>query len=117
MLTLHGCGCRFSLDDFGNGLSSFTYLKKLPVDFLKIDGTFIRDILSDPVDYAIVKSINELGHLLGKETIAEFVDTHELGDELRLMGVNHVQGYAYAQPRPLNNYTQSQTPRLVLVSS
>ena len=117
MLTLRGCGCRFSLDDFGSGLSSFTYLKKLPVDFMKIDGTVIRDILSDPVDYAIVKSINELGHLLGKETIAEFVDTHELGDELRQMGVNHVQGYAYAQPRPLNNYTHSQTPHLVLVSS
>jgi diguanylate cyclase (GGDEF)-like protein len=82
MLTLRGCGFRFSLDDFGNGLSSFTYLKKLPVDFLKIDGTFIRDILSDPVDYAVVKAINELAHLLGKETIAEFVDTHELADEL-----------------------------------
>ena len=117
MLTLRGCGCRFSLDDFGSGLSSFTYLKKLPVDFLKIDGTFIRDILSDPVDYAVVKAINELAHLLGKETIAGFVDTHELADELQLMGVNYVQGYAYAQPQPLNNYTQSQTPRLVLISS
>jgi EAL domain-containing protein (putative c-di-GMP-specific phosphodiesterase class I) len=117
MLTLRGCGFRFSLDDFGNGLSSFTYLKKLPVDFLKIDGTFIRDILSDPVDYAVVKAINELAHLLGKETIAEFVDTHELADELQLMGINHAQGYTYAQPRPLNNYAQSQTPRLVLVSS
>jgi len=117
MLTLRGCGCRFSLDDFGSGLSSFTYLKKLPVDFLKIDGSVIRDILSDPVDYAIVKAINELGHLLGKETIAEFVDTNELGDELRSMGINYVQGYAYAQPRPLNNYAQSQTPHLVLVSS
>ena len=117
MLTLRGCGCRFSLDDFGSGLSSFTYLKKLPVDFLKIDGAFIRDILSDPVDHAMVKSINELGHLLGKKTIAEFVETHELADELQLMGVDYVQGYAYAQPRPLNNHAQSQTPHLVLVSS
>ena len=117
MLTLRGYGFRFSLDDFGSGLSSFNYLKKLPVDFLKIDGTFIRDILSDPVDYAVVKAINELAHLLDKETIAEFVDTHELADELQSMGINHAQGYAYAQPRPLNNYAQSQTPRLVLVSS
>jgi diguanylate cyclase (GGDEF)-like protein len=117
MLTLRGCGCRFSLDDFGSGLSSFTYLKKLPVDFLKIDGVFIRDILSDPVDHAMVKAINKLGHLLGKETIAKFVETHELADELQLMGIDYVQGHAYAKPRPLNNYTQGQAPHLVLVSS
>jgi len=117
MLTLRGCGCRFSLDDFGSSLSSFTYLKKLPVDFLKIDGVFIRDILSDPVDHAMVKSINKLGHLLGKETIAKFVETHETADELRLMGINFLQGYACAKPRPLNNYTQNQAPHLVLVSS
>ena len=117
ILTLRGCGCRFSLDDFGSGLSSFTYLKKMPVDFLKIDGVFIRDILSDPVDHAMVKAINKLGHLLGMETVAKFVETHELSDELHLMGINHVQGHAHAQPRPLNNYIQSQPPYLVLVSS
>ena len=117
MLTLRGCGFRFSLDDFGSGLSSFTYLKKLPVDFLKIDGAFVRDILSDPVDYAMVRSINELGQLLGMETIAEFVETTELADELRRMGVNYAQGYAYARPQPLNNFTRNQAPRLVLVSS
>jgi diguanylate cyclase (GGDEF)-like protein len=117
MLTLRGRGFRFSLDDFGSGLSSFTYLKKLPVDFLKIDGAFVRDILSDPVDYAMVRSINELGQLLGKETIAEFVETTELADELQRMGINYVQGYAYAIPQPLNNHTQNQVPRLVLVSS
>ena len=117
MLTLRGCGCRFSLDDFGSGFSSFTYLKKLPVDFLKIDGVFIRDILSDPVDHAMVKAINKLGHLLGKETVAKFVETHELADELQLMGIDYVQGHAYAKPRPLNNYTQSQAPHLVLISS
>ena len=117
MLTLRGCGFRFSLDDFGSGLSSFTYLKKLPVDFLKIDGAFVRDILSDPVDYAMVRSINELGQLLGKETIAEFVETTGLADELERMGVNYVQGHAFAKPRPLSNHTQHQAPRLVLVSS
>ena len=116
MLTLRGCGFRFSLDDFGSGLSSFTYLKKLPVDFLKIDGAFVRDILSDPVDYAMVKSINELGQLLGKETIAEYVETQELADELQKMGVNFAQGYAFAKPQPLNNYVRNQVPHLVLVS-
>jgi diguanylate cyclase (GGDEF)-like protein len=117
MLTLRGCGFRFSLDDFGIGLSSFTYLKKLPVDFLKIDGAFVRDILSDPVDYAMVRSINELGQLLGKETIADSVETTGLADELERMGVNYVQGHVFAKPRPLSSHTQHQAPRLVLVSS
>jgi diguanylate cyclase (GGDEF)-like protein len=117
MLTLRGCGFRFSLDDFGSGLSSFPYLKKLPVDFLKIDGAFVRDILSDPVDHAMVRSINELGHLLGKETIAEYVETHELAEELRRMGVNYAQGYAYARPQPLTNFAQSMGPYLFVVSS
>ncbi len=117
MLTLRGCGFRFSLDDFGSGLSSFTYLKKLPVDFLKIDGVFVRDILSDPVDYAMVKSISELGQLLGKKTIAEFVETLELSDELRKMGIDYVQGHAFGKPQPLNNFVQAKTPRLVVVSS
>ena len=116
MLTLRGCGFRFALDDFGSGLSSFTYLKKLPVNFLKIDGVFVRDIQSDPVDYAMVKSISELGHLLGKETIAKFVETIELSDELRKMGIDYVQGHAFGRPQPLNNFVQSQTPRLVVVS-
>ena len=117
MLTLRGCGFRFSLDDFGSGLSSFAYLKKLPVDFLKIDGSFVRDILSDPVDHAMVKAINELGHLLGKQTIAEFVETHELAAELRKMGVDFAQGYVYAKPQPLNNFAQAMGPRLVVVKS
>ena len=117
MLTLRGYGFRFSLDDFGSGLSSFTYLKKLPVDLLKIDGIFVRDILSDPVDFAMVKAISELGQLLGKEIIAEFVETRELADELRKMGVNYMQGHAYGKPQPLNNFVHSQSPRLVVVSS
>ena len=117
MLTLRGYGFRFSLDDFGSGLSSFTYLKKLPVDLLKIDGIFVRDILSDPVDFAMVKAISELGQLLGKEIIAEFVETRELADELRKMGVNYMQGYAYGKPQPLNNFVHAQGPRLVVVPS
>jgi len=117
MLTLRGCGFRFSLDDFGSGLSSFTYLKKLPVDYLKIDGTFVRDIMSDPIDHAMVRSINELGQLLGKETIAEFVETMDIARELKKMGVNYAQGYAYAQPRPLTEFAVSSPPRLVVVGS
>ncbi len=117
MLTLRGKGFRFSLDDFGSCLSSFAYLKKLPVHFLKINGPFVRDILSDPVDHAMVKSINELGHLLGKETIAESVETPEVAKELRKMGINYAQGYTYAKPQPLDKFAQAMGPRLVVVSS
>ncbi|NNJ93950.1 MAG: EAL domain-containing protein [Halobacteria archaeon] len=116
MLTLKGCGFRFSLDDFGSGLYSFTYLKKLPIDFLKIDGTFVRDALSDPVDYAMVRSINELGQLLGKETIAEFVESLEIADELRNIGVDYVQGYAYSKPLPLHDFTHTMRPHLVVIT-
>jgi EAL domain-containing protein (putative c-di-GMP-specific phosphodiesterase class I) len=117
MLTLRGCGFRFALDDCGSGLSAFTYLKKLPVDFLKIDGAFVRDIMSDPVDYAMVRSINELGQLLGKETIAELVETLDVADELRRIGINYVQGYAYGKPEPLDNFVHARGPRLVVISS
>jgi diguanylate cyclase (GGDEF)-like protein len=115
MLTLRGRGFRFMLDDFGSGLSSFTYLKKLPVDFLKIDGTYVRDILSDPVDYAMVRSINELGQLLDKQTIAENVETLAVANELRDMGIDYLQGYAYARPEPLSRFSHTHKPRLVVV--
>ena len=116
MLTLRGRGFRFTLDDFGSGLSSFTYLKKLPVDFLKIDGTFVRDILSDPVDYAMVRSINELGQLLGKQTIAEHVETLAVAAELRDMGIDYLQGNIYAKPEPLSGFIHARKPQLVIVS-
>jgi diguanylate cyclase (GGDEF)-like protein len=117
MLTLRGCGFRFSLDKFGSGLSTFTYLKKLPIDYLKIDGTLVRDILADPVDCAMVRSLNELGQLLGKETIAEYVESMDIADELRKMGINYAQGCAYATPAPLANFVHAVAPRLVVVSS
>ena len=91
---------RFSLDKFGSGLSTFTYLKQLPIDFLKIDGTFVRDILADPVDYAMVRSFNELGQLLGKETIAEFVESDAILEKLSRFGVDYAQGYAIGRPGP-----------------
>jgi len=98
---LKECGCRFALDDFGSGFSSLAYLKQLPVDYLKIDGAFVRDMASDSIDYAMVRSINDIGHLLGKQTVAEFVETGATIDLLRTLGVDFVQGYAIGRPEPI----------------
>jgi diguanylate cyclase (GGDEF)-like protein/PAS domain S-box-containing protein len=98
--TLKELGCRFALDDFGSGLSSFGYLKNLPVDFLKIDGIFVKNIIDDAIDRAMVKSINEIGHVMGMETIAEFVENDEIKGMLREIGVNFAQGYGIAKPIP-----------------
>lgn len=100
--TLKGLGCKFALDDFGSGLSSFAYLKNLPVDFLKIDGVFVKDIVDDPIDHAMVKSINEIGHVMGMKTIAEFVENDEIKGMLREIGVNYAQGYGIGKPEPLD---------------
>lgn len=97
--SLKDLGCRFALDDFGTGLSSFGYLKHFPVDFLKIDGSFVKEILHDPIDREMVRSINEIGHLTGKQTIAEFVENKELITMLRGMGVDYAQGYGVDEPR------------------
>ncbi|MEY4641229.1 MAG: hypothetical protein RLZZ227_1223 [Pseudomonadota bacterium] len=94
-------GCTFALDDFGSGLSSFAYLKTLPVDFVKIDGLFVKDILSDPVDRAMVKAIIEMAHALGKYAIAEFVENDAILQELIDLGVDYVQGYGIGRPAPL----------------
>ncbi|MBE9527435.1 MAG: EAL domain-containing protein, partial [Proteobacteria bacterium] len=99
---LKNAGCKFSIDDFGSGLSSFDYLKKLPVDYLKIDGVFVKDITEDPVDLALVKSINEIGHVMGKQTIAEFVENQDILDELNKIGVDYAQGYYLGMPKPLS---------------
>jgi diguanylate cyclase (GGDEF)-like protein/PAS domain S-box-containing protein len=99
--TLRALGCRFALDDFGSGLSSFAYLRALDVDILKIDGLFVKDIDSDPVDRGIVKTIHELCHLIGKKTIAEFVESRAILAILREIGVDYIQGYAIGAPSPL----------------
>jgi len=92
-------GCKFALDDFGTGLSSFGYLKHFPVDFLKIDGSFVKEILHDPIDREMVRSINEIGHLTGKQTIAEFAENLDIINMLRSLGVDYAQGYGVSQPQ------------------
>ena len=101
--TLKKLGCSFALDDFGSGLSSFAYLKSLPVDFVKIDGFFVKDVVTDPVDLAMVKAINDMAHAMGKQTIAEFVEDKEILEKLIALGVDYVQGFGIAQPMPLIN--------------
>ncbi|MDH5178613.1 MAG: EAL domain-containing protein [Gammaproteobacteria bacterium] len=101
--TLKGLGCKFALDDFGSGLSSFAYLKNIPVDYLKIDGYFVRDINVDATDSAFVESISQIGNVMGIKTIAEYVENEETLQKLRSIGVNFGQGYHFGKPRPLSD--------------
>jgi diguanylate cyclase (GGDEF)-like protein len=93
-------GCRFSLDDFGSGVSSFAYLKNLAVDNLKIDGSFVKDIVEDPIDDAMVQAINQIGHVMGLRTTAEFVENDAILTRLREIGVDYAQGYGIHKPEP-----------------
>jgi EAL domain-containing protein (putative c-di-GMP-specific phosphodiesterase class I) len=95
---IRSIGCQFALDDFGAGLSSFSYLKAIPVDYLKIDGSFVRGIDADPMNYAIVQAINEIGHVAGLQTIAEFVEDEESLELLKGIGVDLAQGYYIERP-------------------
>ncbi|QVM92770.1 EAL domain-containing protein [Pseudomonas entomophila] len=96
---LKALGCKFSLDDFCAGMSSFAYLKHLPVDFLKIDGSFVKDMLDDPINRAMVEVINHIGHVMGKRTIAEFVETPLIEQALQEIGVDYAQGYLIERPQ------------------
>ena len=104
MNALKQLGCKFSLDDFGSGLSSFTYLKNLPVDYLKIDGQFIRNVANDSVDESMVKAISEVGHAMGIETIAERVETKQVLEKLGDLGIEFAQGYYIARPTSVQSF-------------
>ncbi len=101
MSKLQSLGCGFSLDDFGSGMSSFAYLKNLPVDSIKVDGAFVRDMLTDPVDYAMVEAIIRIGHVMGLKTIAEYVENEATMQSLSHLGVDYVQGFGLHCPEPL----------------
>ena len=105
-------GCRFALDDFGIGMSSFAYLKYLPVDYIKIDGVFVRDMADDPMDQAIVEAINRIAHILGMKTVAEYVEDADILERLRAIGVDFAQGYFVAKPEALFQTTDA-TPAVL----
>jgi len=104
---LRSKGCKVALDDFGSGLSSFAYLKELPVDYLKIDGYFVKDIAVDDIDKAFVNSINQIGQVMGLKTIAEFVEDDAILEILSELGVNYAQGYGIHKPTPFKEVLSS----------
>ncbi|MCG8016979.1 MAG: EAL domain-containing protein [Candidatus Thiodiazotropha sp. 'RUGA'] len=107
---LSALGCRFALDDFGSGFSSFSHLKNLPVDYIKIDGLFVRGVATDRGDRAIVQSINDIAHSLGKMTVAEYVEDVEILAFLHQIGVDYVQGHYLAHPMDISDMPSSNSP-------
>lgn len=103
ILKLKKMGCYFALDDFGSGMSSFNYLKHLPVDYLKIDGKFVRDSPTDAVLCAMLQSINNIGHIMGLKTIAEYVENPNVLETVQSLGIDYAQGYAISSPQPLRS--------------
>ena len=97
-------GCRFALDDFGTGFCSFSYLRDLDVDYLKIDGSFVRDIDQSGLSEAVVRSITEIAHLLGKRAVGEQAETELQLDHLRALGVDYAQGYVFRRPQPIDAF-------------
>jgi EAL domain-containing protein (putative c-di-GMP-specific phosphodiesterase class I) len=102
---LRNRGCRFALDDFGSGLSSFGYLKNLQVNYLKIDGHFVKHMIDDPINQSIVEAINQIGHAMGILTIAEFVENDQILAKLKEIGVDYAQGFGISKPKPLSDYS------------
>ena len=105
-------GCKFSLDDFGSGLSSFSYLKNMPVDNLKIDGIFIRDINLDPINKAFVESIHNIGKMMGLKTTAEYVESEDILNTIKKIGIDYAQGYHIGKPAPLKSLLNSEVKLL-----
>src|SRR5690606_7399286 len=103
-------GCHIALDDFGSGLSSFNYLKNFPADVIKIDGNFVKTLVENPIDRAIVESINQIAHQLGAVTVAEFVENEAVAKALQQVGVDFAQGYYYSRPEPLIGMIQRLAP-------
>jgi EAL domain-containing protein (putative c-di-GMP-specific phosphodiesterase class I) len=101
---LKSLGCQFALDDFGSGLSSFAYLKRLPIDIVKIDGSFVRGITTDPVDRAMVEAVNRISQEMGLRTVAEFVESEAIMNSLRAIGVDYGQGWALGAPEPFDGW-------------
>ncbi|MCU7844653.1 MAG: DUF1631 family protein [Candidatus Thiodiazotropha sp. (ex Monitilora ramsayi)] len=110
-------GCSFSLDDFGTGYASFSYLKDFPVDFVKVDGVFVREILNKPADYAMINSITEIAHFMDKKVIAEFVSEPDIAAALKTIGVDYGQGYHFAKPRPLSEILDEITQPQITVTT
>ena len=94
-------GCEFSIDDFGTGFSTFSYLKDLPANCVKIDGSFVQDMLNNPIDLAIVRAICDIAKALGKSTVAEFVEDQQTVMKLQQLGVDYLQGYFISKPMPI----------------
>jgi EAL domain-containing protein (putative c-di-GMP-specific phosphodiesterase class I) len=112
---LRELGCRFALDDFGSGLSSFGYLRNLRIDYIKIDGGFVKDMTRDRIDAAMVRAINEISHVIGARTIAEFIETGDILHDLSRLGVDYGQGHFIATPRPMDELFKAQPRRPGLV--
>ncbi|MGB8698125.1 MAG: EAL domain-containing protein, partial [Thermosynechococcaceae cyanobacterium] len=108
ILDLKQLGCHFALDDFGSGMSSFAYLKNLPVDFLKIDGGFVKEIANDPTSLALTDAIHRIGHVMGMQTIAEYVENSSILEMVREIGVDYAQGFGVAEPSPLSDILSTQ---------
>jgi EAL domain-containing protein (putative c-di-GMP-specific phosphodiesterase class I) len=106
IMRMQNRGCCFALDDFGAGMASFGYLKQLPVDYLKIDGTFVRNMLTDAMDRLMVEAIHHIGHRMGKRTIAEFVENAAILEALERIGVDYAQGYGIGRPVPFDEALQ-----------
>ncbi|MDH5650138.1 MAG: EAL domain-containing protein, partial [Gammaproteobacteria bacterium] len=114
MSELQRMGCYTALDDFGVGYSSFSYLRELPVDIVKIDGSFVRNAETDPVNLAMVKAMNEVAHALGKKTVAEYVENQEIFELLKTMGVDYVQGYHIGRPVIINFDTMTRQVKKIV---